>query len=76
MNSDAPPSFASALSPATDPEPSTAPVLLAEIDQSCRAPVLALFVCGLAWLLAGTVLAVLASLKMHWPEFLADVPKE
>ena len=72
MNSDAPSSFASALSPATDPEPSTAPALLAEIDQSCRAPVLALFGCGLVWLLAGTVLAELASLKMHWPDFLAD----
>jgi cytochrome c oxidase cbb3-type subunit 1 len=46
--------------------------LLAEIDASCRVPVL-FFVCsGLAWLLLGTLLALVASIKLHSPGFLAS----
>ena len=44
---------------------------LAEIDASCRVPVLFFFISGLAWLLAGTVLALVASIKLHTPGFLA-----
>ena len=40
---------------------------LAEIDASCRVPVLFFFISGLAWLLAGTVLALVASIKLHTP---------
>lgn len=44
----------------------------AEIDASCRTPVMAFFVSGVFWLLVGSALALLASWKMHSPEFLAD----
>ena len=40
------------------------------VDQSARVPVLVYFSCALFWLLAGTGLALLASIKLHWPEFL------
>jgi cytochrome c oxidase cbb3-type subunit 1 len=43
-----------------------------EIDRSCAVPCLAFFASSLFWLLAGTVLALLASIKMHAPDFLAD----
>lgn len=46
--------------------------LFADIDRSCRGPVLFLFANSILWLLAGTVLALLASIKLHYPEFLAD----
>lgn len=46
----------------------------AEIDASCRAPVLLLFICGLVWLLIGLGLMLLASIKLHAPAFLADSP--
>ncbi len=42
------------------------------VDQSARLPVLTYFACSLFWLLAGSVLAMLASLKLHWPGFLDD----
>jgi cytochrome c oxidase cbb3-type subunit 1 len=44
----------------------------AEIDRSCRLPVLLLFGSAVFWLLVGTVLALLASIKMHNPAFLSD----
>ena len=44
---------------------------LAEIDASCRVPVLFFFLSGLLWLLIGTLFALLASIKLHTPEFLA-----
>jgi len=47
---------------------------LAEIDASCRWPVLFFFLSGLGWLLAGTALALVASLKLHLPDFLAECP--
>lgn len=61
-----------ALSPSDSGELEQRRVLFAEIDASCRLPVLLLFVSGLTWLLIGTVLAILASWKMHNPGFLAD----
>ncbi len=45
----------------------------ARIDQSCRGPVMLFIGSAVVWLLIGTVLAMLASTKMHSPEFLADL---
>ena len=42
----------------------------ARIDDSARGPVLFLFGTALFWLLAGTVLALAASIKLHTPGFL------
>lgn len=42
------------------------------IDASCRWPVLLFFASSVFWLLVGTVLALLASIKLHSPNFLAD----
>ena len=50
---------------------SDAPPSLAEIDASCRVPVLSFFLSGLAWLLLGTAFALVASIKLHQPSFLA-----
>ncbi len=44
----------------------------AEIDASCRLPVMAFFASSVVWLLVGSALALLASWKLHSPEFLAD----
>lgn len=44
------------------------------IDASCRAPVLLLFLGAALWLAFGAVLALIASIKFHGPNFLADVP--
>lgn len=46
----------------------------AEIDASCRWPLLALFTSGVFWLLVGLVFALVASIKLHAPGFLADCP--
>jgi cytochrome c oxidase cbb3-type subunit 1 len=45
----------------------------AEIDASCR-PVLLLFISAAMWLLAGSVLAMVATLKFHAPNLLTDCP--
>lgn len=45
-----------------------------EIDASCRVPLLALLVGASVWLVVGTVLALIASIKFHAPDFLADCP--
>ncbi len=42
----------------------------ARIDASCRLPVLVFLCSAVFWLLVGTVLALIASLKLHWPTFL------
>jgi cytochrome c oxidase cbb3-type subunit 1 len=47
--------------------------LLSEIDASCRWPVLLLFGFSVCWLLVGTVFALVASWKMHVPEYLANI---
>jgi len=54
--------------------PAIAPVAPAEIDASCRAPVLVLFVCAAVWLVTASVLALLTSLKLHMPQLLAGCP--
>ena len=45
------------------------------IDASCRVPVLYLATSAAAWLLVGTVLALLASVKLHSPYFLTNTPE-
>ena len=42
----------------------------ARIDASCKGPVLVWFAFGLFWLLLGSLLALIASTKMHSPEWL------
>ena len=42
----------------------------AAIDRSCRLPVLVYFGSSICWLLIGSILAILASIKLHYPEFL------
>ncbi|MCX8092455.1 MAG: cbb3-type cytochrome c oxidase subunit I, partial [Verrucomicrobiae bacterium] len=44
----------------------------ARVDASCRWPLLALFGGAAVWLALGSVLALIASIKFHGPEFLAD----
>ncbi len=55
----------------TAPQPAvpSAPI---DLEASCRAPLLALFFSAAAWLVAGTALALLASIKLHAPHLLAD----
>ena len=42
------------------------------IDRSCRGPVILFFVSATFWLIVGTILALLASIKLHSPTFLAE----
>lgn len=42
----------------------------APVDESCRYPVQLFFASAVFWLLAGTVLALVSSIKMHTPGFL------
>jgi cytochrome c oxidase cbb3-type subunit 1 len=44
----------------------------AEIDASCRWPLLLLFTSSVCWLVFGTLLALIAAIKMHKGDFLAD----
>ena len=44
----------------------------AEIDASCRWPLLLLFTSGVLWAVLGSVLALLAAIKLHKGDFLAD----
>ena len=44
----------------------------AEIDSSCRVPVMLLFVCAAGWGLLAAVLGLIASIKFHAPGLLAD----
>ena len=46
----------------------------AEIDASCRTPVLFLFVSAAVWLLIGSIFGIIATLKFHAPGLLADCP--
>ncbi|QDT93592.1 cbb3-type cytochrome c oxidase subunit I [Gimesia algae] len=43
-----------------------------EIDRSCREVVVFWYVSAVCWLLFGSLLAMIASIKMHTPGFLAD----
>lgn len=54
--------------------PSAPPVSSAEIDASCRVPLLVLFGSAIVWLLVASVLGMIATLKFHQPSFLADCP--
>ncbi len=46
----------------------------AEIDASCRLALLFLFVSAAVWLLVGSILGMVATLKFHAPTFLANCP--
>src|SRR5437867_9258354 len=48
------------------------PDAAAEIDVSCRWPLLLLFISGVSWLVFGTLLALISCIKLHAPDFLAD----
>jgi len=48
------------------------PASAAEIDASCRAPLLLLFVCAALWLLTASGFGLVATLKFHSPDFLAN----
>jgi cytochrome c oxidase cbb3-type subunit 1 len=65
------PSSSQSVSPAA---PANPPVTPAEIDASCRVPVLFLFACAAFWLVTASVFALIASLKFHMPQLLADCP--
>jgi len=47
-------------------------ISMADIDASCRVPVFKLFFCSAVWLVIASVFGLLASLKFHAPNFLAD----
>lgn len=66
------PTLLQALSPSDTEDVAASRATLAEIDRSCRGPLLFLFAGGLAWLLIGSVFAIIASFKMHWPDFLGE----
>src|SRR5260221_4813457 len=57
------------LNPGTPPDAQSY-VERAEIDASLRAPVLLFFGTGVAWLLLGSLLGVLAAFKMSFPHLL------
>ncbi|MDZ4743489.1 MAG: cbb3-type cytochrome c oxidase subunit I [Verrucomicrobiota bacterium] len=44
----------------------------AEIDKSTRIPVLIYYSSAIFWLLFGTLMAIIASIKLHTPSFLGD----
>jgi len=46
----------------------------AEIDCSCRLPLLVMFVSAAVWLVMASVFGLISSIKFHSPSFLADVP--
>jgi len=55
------------------PEPNAAGLVApAEIDRSCRWPVLLLFLLAVSWLVIASGLTLVASLKLHAPRLLAD----
>lgn len=63
--------FISSLSPSQfvkDP----AKVPLGQIDQSVRLPAILFLSSAVIWLMIGTILAMISSIKMHNPEFLAN----
>jgi cytochrome c oxidase cbb3-type subunit 1 len=47
---------------------------VAQIDASCRGPLLLLFVSGAIWLVLSTLLGILAAVKFHAPGLLAGSP--
>jgi len=64
------------VSPAVAPAPlvpsaAEPPIPAAQIDASCRGPLLFLFISGMIWLVFGLLLTVISSIKLHVPGFLA-----
>src|SRR6185436_10889988 len=55
-------------------ETAVAPASAAEIDASCRLPLLFLFGSAALWLVLGGALAMIASLNFHKPSLLAHCP--
>ncbi len=53
------------------PQSDTDKIKLSEIDRSMRSPAVLFLVFAVFWLLAGTLFAVIASIKLHNPEFLS-----
>lgn len=47
-------------------------VKLSEIDRSLRTPGMFFLVSAVIWLFVGTVFAIMASYKLHTPDFLAN----
>jgi len=43
-------------------------------DLDSKSVIIPYFVAGIFWLLAGSALAILASFKLHWPDFLGETP--
>ena len=55
------------------PEPRSGPVAPpADIDASCRVPVMVLLACAAVWLVVASVFGLIASLKFHAPNLLAE----
>ena len=52
--------------------PADMPAVRSEIDRTCAIPCLSWFASSLFWLIVGSLLGLLASVKMHSPEFLGD----
>jgi cytochrome c oxidase cbb3-type subunit 1 len=46
----------------------------AVLDRSCRTPCLVFFVSSIFWLIVGTLFALIASTKLHTPEFMVSLP--
>jgi cytochrome c oxidase cbb3-type subunit 1 len=65
-------SFVADLKPGPRVDPIAERALLSEIDLSTKAPALFFLISGLLWLLVGTVFALIASFKLHHPNFLAS----
>jgi cytochrome c oxidase cbb3-type subunit I len=68
------PTLKEAFSPAPGEGETDPPALLAEVDASCRVPLLFLFSSAMIWLLIGTALAMVTSFKLHMPELLTNSP--
>lgn len=66
-----PSSLAASLSPSASPDLAKRAELSA-IDASTKAPALFFLISAVAWLLIGTVFALISSFKMHTPGFLGD----
>jgi cytochrome c oxidase cbb3-type subunit 1 len=64
------PSLAASLNPSTPPD-AVSRAELSDIDASTKWPAVVFLLSSLAWLLVGTVFALIASIKLHTPEFLA-----
>jgi cytochrome c oxidase cbb3-type subunit I len=65
-------SLAASLDPSSSPDASAPRAELTAIDASTKTPALFFLCSSLLWLLAGTVFALIASFKMHTPNFLGD----